>query len=170
VRAHRTLFVLTLAAITIAACKKSGPSGGTSSGGGGEGGAGGACPTAPQAMFELTIKAEDGPLPSSTSVDVSWSAGDEPTFELDQPSTWKTIEQANLVCDVDAAKPPPTDLAALVCHLWTAGPINLVVKAKGYTTFEKTYVPVHSDHCDALVPSAISVEIAPAPQGAGGGN
>ncbi len=161
--------VLTLAAIAIAACKKSDPSGGTSSGSGGDGGAGGACPTGPQAMFEITIKAEDGPVPPSTTVDVSWSAGDEPTFALDEPSTWKTIEQANLVCDVDPSKPPPSDLAALVCHMWTTSPINLVVKAKGYTLFEKTYVPTHSDHCNALVPSAISVEITPTPQGAGGG-
>ncbi len=98
---------------------------------------GGTCPTGPQAMFEITIKAEDGPVPPSTTVDVSWSAGDEPTFALDDPSTWKTIEQANLVCDVDPAKPPPSDLAALVCHMWTTSPINLVVKAQGYTLFRK---------------------------------
>jgi hypothetical protein len=122
----------------------------------------------PQAMFELTITAKGGSIPLSTKVDVSWSAGQEPTFALDDPSTWKTIEQANLVCDVDASQPPPQKLAALMCHLWTTGATNLVVKAKGYTPFEKTYVPTYSDHCQSLVPTAVSVEISPEPQGAGG--
>lgn len=124
----------------------------------------------PQAMFELTLKADEGPLPPSTKIDVSWSAGQEPTFALDDPSTWKTIEQANLVCDIDPSKPPPQDLAALVCHLWTTGATNLIVKAKGYTRFEKTYVSAYSDHCMSLVPTAVSVEISPEPQGMGGSN
>lgn len=159
-----------MAAIAVAACKKSGPSGSTSTGGGGEGGVGGACPTGPQALFDITIKAAEGPVPPSTSVDVSWSAGNEPTFKLDDPSTWKTIEETNLICDVDPSKPPPSDMPALVCHMWTTSPIDLVVKAQGYTRFEKTYVPTHSDHCNALVPSAISVEITPMPEGTGGSN
>ena len=121
-------------------------------------------------MFELTLTAADGPIPPSTTIEVSWSAGQEPAFALDDPSTWKTIEEANLVCDIDASKPPPQDLTALVCHLWTTGATNLVVNAKGYTTFEKTYVPTHSDHCMSLVPTAVSVEISPQPQGTGGSN
>ena len=119
-------------------------------------------------MFELTITAKGGPIPLSTKVDVSWSAGEEPTFALDEPSTWKTIEQANLICDVDPTQPPPHDLDALVCHLWTTGATNLVVKAKGYERFEKTYVSTFSDHCKSLVPTAVSVEISPEPQGTGG--
>lgn len=117
----------------------------------------------PQAMFVLTITAEDGDVPPGTKIDVSWSAGHEPTFNLDQPATWKTIEHSNFVCDVDATK-PPEHLAALVCHLWTTGATNLVVVAKGYTTFEKTYTPTFSEHCTALVPTAISVELVPAPK------
>lgn len=122
----------------------------------------------PQAMFDLTITAADGAVPRSTTIDVSWSAGQEPTFALDLPSTWMTIEQANIVCDLDPTAPPPKELAALVCHLWTTGATNLVVKAKGYTLFEKTYVPKYSDHCMALVPTGISVELSPAPQDDGG--
>ena len=124
----------------------------------------------PQAMFELTITASDGPVPPSTRVDVSWSAGQEPTFILDDPWTWKTIEQANLICDVDPSKPPPHDLKALMCHLWTTGATNLIVKAKGYTRFEKTYVSTYSEHCESLVPSAISVEISPEPKETSGSN
>lgn len=150
------------------ACSSGGSSAGTSTGDGGAGGAGGACPMGPQAMFELTLTAADGPVPPSTKLEVSWSAGQEPTFALDDPSTWKTIEQANLVCDVDPSKPPPKDLTALVCHLWTTGATNLVVKAKGYTLFEKTYTSTFSDHCMSLVPTAVSVVIKPEPQGTGG--
>ena len=124
----------------------------------------------PQAMFELTLKAANGPVPPSTTLDVSWSAGPEPTFALDDPSTWKTIEEANVVCDVDPTQPPPHDLAALVCHLWTGGATKVVVNAKGYTRFEKTYVPTQSEHCNSRVPTAVSVEISPEPQGAGGSN
>ncbi len=115
-------------------------------------------------MFDLTITAAEGDVPPSTQIDVSWSAGHEPTFNLDQPATWMTIEQANVICDVDATKPPPEHLAALVCHLWTTGATNVVVAAKGYTTFDKTYTSTFSDHCKTLVPTAISVELASAPQ------
>jgi hypothetical protein len=114
VRATRTFPGLILAALVarLVGCTESGPSGSTSTG---------TCPMGPQAMFELTITARGGPVPLSTKVDVSWSAGDEPSFILDEPSTWKTIEQANLICDVDPTQPPPHDLDALVCHLWTTG-------------------------------------------------
>ena len=147
----------------MVACTAHAPAGSTSTGSGGTGGAGGACPMGPQAMFDLTITAADGDVPPTTKIDVSWSAGQEPTFDLDQPSTWETIDQANIVCEVDAMK-PPEHLAALVCHLWTTGATKLVVAAKGYTTFEMTYTPEFSDHCKALIPRAIHVELAPAPK------
>lgn len=122
----------------------------------------------PQAMYDVTIKAADGPLPLSMTIDVSWSAGQEPRFELDNPSTWKTIDEANLVCDIDMSKPPPEDLKELVCHLWTTGATDMVVKAKGYTVYDKTYTSTYSEHCMKLVPTAVSVEIKPAPTGTGG--
>ena len=162
VRAFFTFSFFGLA--TLVACTPRAPGGSTSTGSGGAGGAGGACPMGPQAMFDLTITAADGDVPPSTKLDVSWSAGQEPTFDFAQPLTWMTLDQANVICDVDATKPPPEHLAALVCHLWTTGATNVVVAAKGYTTFEKTYTPTFSDHCDVLVPTAISVELAPAPK------
>jgi hypothetical protein len=158
--------VLAVATAVPVACSTSATTGSTSTstGSGGAGGEGGACPMGPQAMFDLTITAHDGSVPLSTTLDVSWSAGEEPRFSLDDPSTWKTIDQANVVCDIDATKPPPDQLPALVCHLWTTGATNVVVMAKGYTTFEMTYASTFSDHCKALVPTAVSVELAPAPK------
>lgn len=154
------------AAAALVACTPPAKGGSTSTGAGtgGAGGTGGACPMGPQAMFDLTITAQDASVPQSTTVEVSWSAGEEPKFSLDQPSTWMTIDQANVVCDVDATKPPPEELPALVCHLWTTGATNVVVKAKGYTTFEKTYASTFSDHCKALIPTAIRIELAPSPK------
>lgn len=155
----RAIFLLSASALAVvAACTPDETSGGT----------GGACPMGPQAMFDLTITAAKGPVPPSTTVDVSWSAGAEPTFALDHADTWKTIEQANIICDVDPMKPPPHDLPALVCHMWTTGPIKVVVRAKGYTPFEQTYASTYSDHCHALVPMAIRAELAREPEMDGG--
>lgn len=155
-----------LATVALASCSKltTGGSTSTGTGSGGAGGAGGACPMGPQAMFDVTITAQGGDVPPNTTIDVSWSAGEEPRFSLDEPSTWMTIEQANVICDVDATKPPPEHLAALVCHLWTTGATNVVVSAKGYATFDKTYASMFSDHCKALVPTAISIELEPTPK------
>jgi hypothetical protein len=163
VRALFTVFAVALA--MLAACTERDPVGSTSSTGtGGGGGEGGACPMGPQAMFDLTITATDGDVPPSTTVAVSWSAGQEPTFSLDQPSTWMTIDQANIICDVDAKKPPPEHLLKLVCHLWTTGATNVIVTAKGYTSFEMTYASMFSDHCKSLIPTAIGIELEPAPK------
>lgn len=158
-RPNFTLFALALAGIT--ACSSKNPGTGSI----GAGGEGGACSMIPQPMFDLTITAAHGPLPRSTTVDVWWSGGQEPTFSLDQPSTWKTIDdQVNLICDVDPMQPPPDMLAALVCHLWTTGPTDVVVKAKGYTPREETYVPPYSDHCQAFVPTAVSLQLELVPE------
>lgn len=165
--AVRAFFMFSaLATAALVACSKPATGGSTSTGtgSGGAGGAGGACPMGPQAMFDVTITAQGGDVPQDTTIDVSWSAGQEPRFNLDQPSTWMTIDQANVICDVDAMKPPPEHLAALVCHLWTTGATNVVVSAKGFTTFEMTYASMFSDHCKALVPTAISIELAPTPK------
>lgn len=164
------LFPLSAFALAVlTACSASRPGGSITTGSGGAGGEGGACPMSPQAMFDLTITAAHGPVPRSTTVDVSWSVGHEPTFSLDEPSTWKTIDdQVNLVCDVDPVKPPPEALSALVCHLWTTGPTHVVVKAKGYTSLDETYVPTYSEHCQGNVPTAISVTLALVPEEDGG--
>lgn len=138
------------------ACKPGG-AGGTGAGGG-TGGAGG-CPTQPEPLLTITVRAQDGPLPPDIAIRVTWSAGEEPVFKLDEPSSWKTLEEANLVCDVDPSAPPPTDLAALSCQLWTNGPAAVEIKAEGYVTFEETLTPEMSEVCEAPVPKHVDIEI-----------
>ncbi|MFO0761679.1 MAG: hypothetical protein U0359_34875 [Byssovorax sp.] len=144
---------------TLFACAGRSPGTSTSTTGtGGAGGEGGACPMGPQAMFTLTITAESGPLPEDTEVVVSWSAGTEPAFVLDDKSTWKTLDESNLVCDLDPEK-PPKHLAALVCHVWSNGATKVNVTASGYAPFEQTFVPLMSEHCHGPVPTTEEVKL-----------
>lgn len=161
---HPRLLSLTAAlalGATVSLACTGGGTGTTSgtSGAGGDGGAGGDCPMGPQAMFTLTITAEGSAVPSDTRVVVSWSAGTEPTFSLDDKESWKTLEESNLVCDVDPHGPPPSDLPALVCHVWSNGATKVEVSASGYAPFEETYVPMQSEHCHGLVPTQIEVKL-----------
>src|SRR5262245_22218278 len=68
---------------------------GPEQGGGGQGGsdAGADCPSGPQAMFDLTITAQSGPVPYDVTLDVSWSAAQEPTFSLQDPMTWGSLAE-----------------------------------------------------------------------------
>jgi hypothetical protein len=141
---------------------------GGSGGQGGGGGAGGACPTGPQPSFELTITTSNGPVPLDTSVEVTWSAGPEPVFMLANPTSWKTLAEANIVCDVNPMKPPPTDLMALTCTLWTSGATEVDVQAPGYVTYAKTLTPTISARCDRQVPAPVTVELMPVPMPDGG--
>jgi len=144
-------------AVASGACKDGG--GGTGrSGTAGAGGAGG-CPTQPEPLLTITVRAQDGPLPPDLTLLVTWSAGQEPTFRLADPSTWKTLDEANLVCDVDRAAPPPTDLAALSCQLWTHGPAAVEVKAEGYSRYEETLTPATSEACEGPVPKHVDIEL-----------
>src|SRR5690606_17663233 len=100
---HRAA-VAALAAFAVAgalaggACNGGG--GGSSGDGGGTGGEGG-CPTAPVPLFTITIHAPSGPLPPNTTLNVTWSAGEEPEFKLSDATTWKTLDDdANVVCEV----------------------------------------------------------------------
>jgi hypothetical protein len=128
---------------------------------GGTGGAGGACPMGPAPMFTLTITAAHGPVPADTQINISWSAGEEPAFALGDPMTWKTLDDANVICDVDRGKPPPEDLPALVCHLWTIGATQIEVRAASFTPFVKTFSPPVSAHCQGPVPTEINVRLDP---------
>jgi len=110
-------------------------------------------------MFTLTIRAEDGPVPLDTSVQVSWSAGHEPPFVLDEPMTWMMPSDANVVCDVDRDKPPPESLAALVCHLWTSGATLVEIRAQGYAPYQETLVPVLSEVCNGPLPEALDITL-----------
>lgn len=146
------------AALGLFACEETDPTGpgGTATGSGGAGG----CAIAPQPIFTLTLTAKDGPLPPDTRIVVTWSAGEEPPFVLDDKETWKTLEDSvNIVCEVDASKPPPTDLEELVCKLWTSGATRVEVKAMGYMDHDQTFTPAQSELCDGPVPSAVSIAI-----------
>jgi hypothetical protein len=144
-------------ALGLFACEETGPQGpgSTASGSGGAGG----CAVGPQPMFTLTLTAADGPLPPDTSILVTWSAGAEPKFVLGDKSTWKTLEEANLVCEIDPSKPPPTDLEELVCKLWTSGPTRVEVEAADYIDHDETFTPAQNEQCEGPVPSAVSVEL-----------
>lgn len=142
--------------LAIVACDAG--SSGTSAASGG-GGAGGQCPTGPEAMLHLSIDAEGGTVPPDTMLEVTWSAGKEPIFRLDDPSTWKTLDEGNVVCEVDATKPPPTDLATLVCHLWTSGPTRVVVSATGFAAHDETFSPKTVERCEGPVPTEVGVTL-----------
>jgi hypothetical protein len=160
---RRLLFVtfvlfLVLTGLMGAACKESSPP--PDAGTGGQGGSGGSCPVGPVAMFTLTVTATDGPVPPDTSITVSWSAGQEPMFVLSDPTTWKTLDDGtNVVCHVDRMQPPPSDLAMLVCDLWTSGPTLVKLDAQGYETHEETFSPEMSEPCGGPVPTEIALEL-----------
>lgn len=157
---------LALAALaTAAAMGACEGSGGGGAGGSGTGGAGG-CPMGPrEAMFTITVRAPGGPVPRDTTVHVAWSAAEEPTFVLDDPSTWKTLDEANLVCAVDRAKPPPDALEALVCELWTVGVTRVEISGTGYEDFEQTLTPVMSEECEDFLPQKVDIALVPATDG-----
>ncbi|WP_437731150.1 hypothetical protein [Sorangium sp. So ce1335] len=157
---------LALAALaTAAAVGACDGAGGGGAGGAGIGGAGG-CPTGPrEAMFTITVRAPGGPVPADTTVRVAWSAGEEPTFVLNDPTTWKTLDEANLVCAVDRAKPPPEALEALICELWTAGVARVEISGTGYEDLEQTLTPVMRERCEDFIPQKIDIELVPAVDG-----
>jgi len=130
----------------------------SSSGQGGAAGDGG-CPMTPLPMFTVTISTEEGTVPPDTSLTVTWSEGQEPIFQLNQPSTWSISEEANVVCDVDPSQPPPTDLTALVCRLWTSGATEIEVKAEGYSRHTETLVPMQSEECEGPIPKEVEVTL-----------
>jgi hypothetical protein len=127
------------------------------SGTGGEGG----CPVAPEPQFRLTIHTvADTPVPSDTRLTVAWSAGNQ-VFDLDDPSTWKSLEEGNVVCAVDKDAGPPDDLAALVCHLWTTGATEIEVAAVGYQPLQQTLQPAEIEDCDTVPSSDVDVALEP---------
>lgn len=150
------LFVA-LSAFGAEACQDGPPVGGGSAGGG-QGGAGG-CPSGPHASFRLTITAVDGAVPPDTALDVAWSVGKQ-TFELDEQATWKSLVDGNVVCDVDPNAPPPTGLKQLVCELWTTGPTDVTVRAKGYSDRQQTLAPKLSERCGGALTSDAALVLA----------
>ncbi len=140
---------------------------GDGTGGGGAGGSGGgaggtgsmSCLDVPLPTFELRVLAQEGgPVPPDTTVEVTWSAGKELPFHLDEPETWGTLETSNIVCDVDPSAPPPVDLIVLSCALWTSSPTQVRVSAKGHVPQEDTYVAEPAEECPE--PTPIEIELA----------
>lgn len=146
-----------------AGCDSGDGTGGGGAGGSGNG-AGGAgsttCVDVPLPTFELRVLAQEGgPLPPDTTVEVTWSAGKELPFHLDEPETWGTLETSNIVCDVDPSAPPPVDLIVLSCALWTSSPTEVRVAAKGHVAQEDTYTSEAAEECPE--PTPIEVELSP---------
>jgi hypothetical protein len=151
---------LALATSVLTACEL--PNDSTGPGGGGTDAGPDLCPTGPEAMLNLTIKAADGPVPFDTVLHVSWSAGQEPPFDLADPATWGTLDSgANVVCEVDPGLVPPLSLPALVCHLWTSGVTQVGVNAAGYEPYDSTLKPETSPTCKVPVPTAVDVTLTP---------
>jgi hypothetical protein len=156
------LLAAAFAIALVPACGPPDPSsssqGGTGAGGTGAGGAGG-CLMMPKPLFALRVlAAAGGPVPPDTTVAVKWSAGEEPEFHLDDKATWGTLETGNVVCALDATAPPPTDLVALECSLWTSGPTEVIVSAKDFVTKDRTFSPEPSTDCNPD-PTPIEIEI-----------
>lgn len=145
------------------------PSTPTGGGGAAGGDAGVDCPTGPVALLNLIIAGPSGHVPPDTSLVVSWSAGEEPAFCLDDPKTWMTLADANVVCDVDPGAPPPENLPELVCHLWTSGATHVEVRADGHAPYGATLKPKYSSICKGHVPTDVHVALAVQPDGGAGG-
>ncbi len=97
-------------------------------------------------------------MPADTRVVVEWSAANEPAFVLSDPTTWKTLDDGvNLVCNIDRAKPPPTDLPVLVCELWTSGAVNLLIEANAFDSHAETLTPMMSEECGEPMPMDVAV-------------
>lgn len=134
-------------------------SGGSSTGGSGGVAGSGGCLITPQPTFGLRVLAADGgPVPPDTTIEITWSAGNEPPFHLDDETTWGTLETSNIVCNVDPNVPPPIDLAVLECALWTSSPTQVRVSAKYFLTKKHTYAAEPGDACDPQ-PTPIEIEL-----------
>lgn len=157
-----TLLAPACAAALLCACADPTMVTGSGSGGMDPADAGPDCPTGPVALLILSIHAPSGPVPADTALTVSWSAGTEPTFQLDDPTTWGSLDNgANVICDVNPNLPPPTDLMTLVCHLWTSGATFVTVTAKGYEEWASTLKPVVDPECKGPVPTQVDVALVP---------
>jgi hypothetical protein len=132
----------------------------------------------PEALYQIVVATVSGePLPGDTTVAVRWSAGEEPVFVLNDPSTHKTLEDgSNVVCDVrggggaggatsnGGAGGAPA-LASLRCELWTSGTTEVTVTATGYEELVENLKPETVDGCDMPVPSEVELTLEVDPMG-----
>jgi hypothetical protein len=147
-----------LVAPLFGACDGGGGGSSSSSAGSGDGG----CPPIgpPEPLFTIHIVAAAGSLPNDMTLQVTWSAGQEPLFALQDPESWKTLEDgSNVACDIDRDAGSPGDLEQLSCELWTSGATLVEVSGTGFVPFEETLTPEKLDDCEAPVPSDVDVEL-----------
>jgi hypothetical protein len=151
-----TALVATVVVLSWSCQDETGPASQTSTGQGM-----GGCHSGPPApLYTVKIHALGGTLPADTALTVKWSAGEEPTFALDDQSTWLTLEDgSNMECDVDPTLPIPTDLAELSCELWINGSVEVAVSASGYAPHVETVLPMEIEGCDQPVPRVVEVEL-----------
>ncbi len=91
---------------------------------------------------------------------VTWSAGEEPVFVLNDPESWKTLEDGtNVACDIERDAAAPSDLQQLSCEIWTSGATLVEVSGTGYVPYEETLTPEKLDACEDPVPSEVDVEL-----------
>lgn len=121
-------------------------------------------------MLNLLITGPAGHVPLDTRVMVSWSAGEEPPFVLDDKTTWLTLADGNVICDVDTSAPPPSDLPELDCHLWTSGATHVEVRASGHEPYAATLKPKYSSICKGPIPTDVRVALAALADGGVGGS
>lgn len=124
----------------------------------------------PEALFTIEIATEEGKLPLDTTVAVRWSAGEEPAYVLNDPTTHKTLEDgSNVVCQpggsvgaggaggMGGMGGQGGGLAVLSCQLWTSGTTEVTVTATGYPELLETLKPETLDGCDSPIPSDVEL-------------
>lgn len=132
----------------------------------------------PEALFMLRVATDDDAmLPDDTTVTVRWSAGEEPAYVLNDPTTHKTLEDgSNVVCARAAMGAGGAGQGgvqavggggawALECELWTSGTTEVSVVATGYPETVETFKPETIDDCEMPVPSDVEVILSKATGG-----
>lgn len=159
----------------LVACSEGSTGSGTGAGGGdGGGGGAAACPDGLSPLFTLRVRGPGDALPLDLALDVTWSAGDEPTVSIDDPSSFGTSE-SNVICALVAPTSDgegggeaattggeggaSADRGELLCELWTSGPTRVRVEAEGFVPIDETLAPETLDGCDRPVHSEVPLEL-----------
>jgi hypothetical protein len=133
------IFVVTSS--VAVACSESAGSGASSASASGAGGGSGGCAATPRPNLLLDVRAAGGALPPDTTIVADWSGGEAGPWVLDDPKTWRPLDESNLVCDVDPQNPPKLPLMQLHCQVWTTGATRIRVSAPGRSPFDRTLAP-----------------------------
>jgi hypothetical protein len=154
--AWSTIAVLLVGLLAAATCKNTSNPPEHDAGTAGTGG----CPSDPEALFTLHVRARDGQVPPDTELRITWSAQAEEPFELDDPETWPSVDDgANFECAVAPDASLPVELEELTCELWTNGATQVVASAAGYVTVDQTFTPAEREGCEGWVHSDVELEL-----------